>query len=149
MRNADWIKKKAHEVVYKAGTNDPIKICEEMGIYVTHRDLGRAYLGHYTKMYRIPLITLSSQNDEFEDHYACGHELGHHYCQHGNNTEWLSRNNLRFNTMGSEYEANKFMVDVMLEGVDFSEFETKEQLLKTCGIPMWAERYVNWDTLNN
>ena len=121
-----------------------MKICEENGIYVCHQNLGRAFLGHYTNIRRIPLITLSSQNNEFEDNYACCHELGHHYCHHGNNTEWLSRNNLKFNTMGSEYEANLFMVSVMLEGADISDFETKEQLLKTCGVPLWAERYVTF-----
>lgn len=93
-------------------------------------------------MRRIPLITLSSRNNEFEDNYTCGHELGHHYCKHGNNTEWLSKHNLKFNTWGAEYEANMFMVNLMLAGVDTSEFETKEQLFKTCGIPLWAEKYV-------
>ncbi|ABQ83402.1 ImmA/IrrE family metallo-endopeptidase [Limosilactobacillus reuteri] len=143
MRNADWIKQKALEVVYDAGTNNPMKICEENGIYVCHQDLGKAFLGHYTNIRRIPLITLSSQNSEFENTYTCGHELGHHYCDHGNNTEWLSRQNLKFNTWGSEYEANLFMVNIMLADVDLSEFETKEQLLKTYGIPLWASRYVD------
>ncbi len=32
MRNSDWIKKKAQEVVHNAGTNNPMKICEENGI---------------------------------------------------------------------------------------------------------------------
>ena len=122
MRNADWIKQKALEVVYDAGTNNPMKICEENGIYVCHQDLGKAFLGHYTNIRRIPLITLSSQNSEFENTYTCGHELGHHYC---------------------EYEANLFMVNIMLADVDLSEFETKEQLLKTYGIPLWASRYVD------
>ena len=142
MRNADWIKQKALEVVYDAGTNTAMKICDENGIYVWHQDLGKAFLGHYTNFRRIPLITLSSRNNEFEDTYTCGHELGHHYCEHGNNTEWLSKHNLKFNTWGSEYEANLFMVNVMLAGIDLSEFETKEQLLKTYGIPLWAARYV-------
>ena len=145
MRTSEWIKKKAHEVVYNAGTNNPMKICENNGIYVCHQDLGRNFLGHYTNIKRIPIITLSTENSEFEDTYACCHELGHHYCHHGNNTEWLSRNNLKFNTLGSEYEANMFMVTMMLEGVDFSEFETKEQLFKSCGIPLWAERYVDFN----
>ena len=143
MRTVDWIKKKARETVYKAGTNDPMKICEQNGIYVCHQNLGNAFLGHYTKIRRIPLITLSSRNSDFEDFYTCGHELGHHYCDHGNNTEWLSRHNLRFNTMGSEYEANLFMVNLLLAGVDLSSYETKEQLLKSNGIPMWAARYVD------
>lgn len=143
MRNSDWIKKKAQEVVSNAGTNNPMKICVENGIYVCHQDLGNAFLGHYTNFRRIPLITLSSRNNDFEDNYTCGHELGHHYCHHGNNTEWLSRNNLKFSTLGSEYEANLFMVDIFLEGVDLSEFDTKEQVCQSCGIPLWAARYIN------
>ena len=147
MLSKEWIKHKAHEVVYKAGTNNPILICERNHIPVCHQNLGRAILGHYTNVSRIPLITLSAQNDEFEDNYACAHELGHHYCQHGNNTEWLSRNNLRFNTFGSEYEANKFMVDMMLDGVNAHDFETREQLMRYCHIPSWADRYIDWDLL--
>ena len=30
----------------------------------------------------------------------------------------------------------------MLDGINKRDFETKEQLLKACGIPLWAERYV-------
>lgn len=139
------IKRKAHEVVYATGTRDPLKVCEAKHIPVYYDDLGKQIMAYHTVIKRIPAIVLSTRNSEFENTYSCGHELGHHYCHHGNNTEWLSRNNLKFNTLGSEYEANMFMVTMMLEGVDFSEFETKEQLFKSCGIPLWAERYVDFN----
>lgn len=51
--------------------------------------------------------------------------------------------------MGNEAEANEFMVDLMLDGVNPHDYETKSQLLRACGIPTWAERYVDWGTLIN
>ena len=42
MLSKEWIKHKAHEVVYSAGTRDPFKICEEAGIPYYYDDLGKA-----------------------------------------------------------------------------------------------------------
>src|SRR5699024_12330468 len=80
---------------------------------------------------------------------SCGHELGHHFCRHTGNTECLNRKNLRFSTMGNEAEANEFMVDLMLDGVNPRDYDTKGHLLQSCGIPAWAEKYVDWETLTN
>ena len=136
------IKRKAHEVVYSAGTRDPIKICEAKNIPVYYDDLGKQIMVYHTVIKRIPAIVLSTRNSEFENTYSCGHELGHHFCRHKGNAEHLDRKNLRFSSIGDEAEANEFMVDVMLDGINKRDFETKEQLLKACGIPLWAERYV-------
>lgn len=136
------IKRKAHEVVYSAGTRDPIKICEAKNIPVYYDDLGKQIMAYHTVIKRIPAIVLSTRNSEFENTYSCGHELGHHFCRHKGNAEYLDRKNLRFSSIGDEAEANEFMVDLMLDGINKRDFETKEQLLKACGIPLWAERYV-------
>lgn len=141
------IKRKAHEVVYSTGTCDPIKICEAKHIPVYHDDLGKQIMAYHTVIKRIPAIVLSTRNSEFEDNYSCGHELGHHFCRHTGNTECLKRNNLRFSAMGNEAEANEFMVDLMLDGVNPRDYETKEQLLKTHGVPAWAEKYVDWKAM--
>lgn len=141
------IKRKAREVVYSTGTRDPIKICEAKRIPIYYDDLGKQIMAYHTVIKRIPAIVLSTRNNEFEDNYSCCHELGHHFCRHVGNTECLNRNNLRFSAMGSEAEANEFMVDLLLTGVNPHDYETKEQLLKTCGIPVWAEKYVDWKTL--
>lgn len=141
------IKRKAHEVVYATGTRDPLKVCEAKHIPVYYDDLGKQIMAYHTVIKRIPAIVLSTRNSEFENTYSCGHELGHHFCQHTGNTECLNRNNLRFSAMGNEAEANEFMVDLMLDGVNPHDYETKGQLLQVCGIPAWAEKYVDWDTL--
>ena len=39
------------------------------------------------------------------------------------------------------------MVDMMLDGVNARDFETKQQLMRYCHIPAWAERYIDWDLL--
>lgn len=141
------IKRKAHEVVYEAGSCSPIKICESKHIPVYYDDLGSQIMAYHTVIKRIPAIVLSTRNSEFENTYSCGHELGHHFCRHTENTECLNRDNLRFSTMGNEAEANEFMVDLMLDGINPQDYETKEQLLKSRGIPDWAEKYVDWQHL--
>lgn len=143
------IKRKAHEVVYETGTRDPIKICEAKHIPVYYDDLGNQIMAYHTIIKRIPAIVLSTRNSEFENTYSCGHELGHHFCRHTGNTKCLNRSNLRFSTMGNEAEANEFMVDLMLNGVNPRDYETKRQLLQACEIPIWAERYVDWERMTN
>lgn len=145
----ECIKRKAHEVVYKTGTRDPIKICEAKHIPVYYDDLGNQIMAYHAIIKRIPAIVLSTRNSEFENTYSCGHELGHHFCRHTGNTECLNRSNLRFSTMGNEAEANEFMVDLMLDGVNHRDYETKRQLLQACGIPTWAERYADWERMTN
>lgn len=143
------IKRKAHEVVYETGTRDPIKICEAKHIPVYYDDLGNQIMAYHTIIKRIPAIVLSTRNSKFENTYSCGHELGHHFCRHTGNTKCLNRSNLRFSTMGNEAEANEFMVDLMLDGVNPRDYETKRQLLQACEIPIWAERYVDWERMTN
>ena len=143
------IKRKAHEVVYETGTRDTIKICEAKHIPVYYDDLGNQIMAYHTIIKRIPAIVLSTRNSEFENTYSCGHELGHHFCRHTGNTKCLNRSNLRFSTMGNEAEANEFMVDLMLDGVNPRDYETKRQLLQACEIPIWAERYVDWERMTN
>lgn len=67
---------------------------------------------------------LSTRNDNFENLF-CGHELGHHFCRHKGNAEYLERSNLAFTTIGNKYEANEFMVDMLLDGVHKADFNTK------------------------
>ena len=136
------IKRKAHDVVYSAGTSNPEKVCDVNPIPVYYADLGKNIMAYHTVIKRIPAIVLSTRNSEPENVYACCHELGHHFCRHKGNAECLNKSNLVYSAMGDEAEANQFMVDMLLDGVDVTEYDTKEQLMKACGIPSWAERYV-------
>lgn len=147
MLNKEWIKRKAHQVVRTAGTRDPFKICEANNIPVYYYDLGKQIMAYHSTIKRIPAIVLSTRNSEFENGYACGHELGHHFCRHKGNTECLQRSNLRFVTYGDEFEANEFMADMFLDGVDIDDYETKDQLMMACHIPTWAEKYIDWDSV--
>lgn len=141
------IKRKAHKIAHSAGTNDPIKICEAEHIPVYYDDLGKQIMAYHTIIKRIPSIVLSTRNNDFENNYSCGHELGHHFCRHAGNTECLNRHNLHFSSIGNEAEANEFMVDLLLENANPYDYETKDQLLDACRIPRWAEKYVNWQDL--
>lgn len=147
MLTKEWIKRKAHQVVRSAGTHDPFKICEANNIPVYYYNLGKQIMAYHTTIKRIPAIVLSTRNSEFENSYACGHELGHHFCRHKGNTEYLQRSDRRFITYGDEFEANEFMADMFLDGVDIDDYETKDQLMMACHIPTWAEKYIDWDSV--
>lgn len=66
---------------------------------------------------------------------------------HDTNTQTLTRQGRNFTIYGVEYEANVFMVELLLHGINLAEYPTRECLLKSCGVPKWAERYVDWDYL--
>lgn len=143
------IRKRVDDLVKKYGTTNPFELSEHLGINLAYDDLREGLLGYRTVMYRIPCIVLSSNNDETENTEVCGHELGHHICCHDTNVEQLKRDNLRFISYGVEYEANCFMVELLLHGVNIAEYPTKQILLDSCGVPDWAERYIDWEYLKS
>lgn len=104
-------------------------------------------MGFRSVVKRAPMILLNLRNSETENYIVCMHELGHHNCSHSNNADKLTKKNMRFIAQGDEYEANCFMVELLLHGANLAEYPNKQALLDDCGIPSWAERYVDWDYL--
>lgn len=39
------------------------------------------------------------------------------------------------------------MIELLTYGVNVACFSSEEQLLKSCNVPDWAERYVDWNYL--
>jgi len=141
------IRKLAHSIVEEFRTTNPYELCEALGVPVFYKDLGKATMGLRSKLNRAPLIVLSTRNLDEENDFVCIHELGHHCCNHKNNSDKLTKDNLRFIAQGDEYEANFFMVSVLTYGVNLAEYPTKQHLLTDCKVPVWAERYMDWEYL--
>jgi Zn-dependent peptidase ImmA (M78 family) len=138
------IRRKVQTLIKKYGTSNPYELCEYLGVYIYHKDLGKNIMGLRTMINRAPMILLNERNSEKEDYSTCLHELGHHCCNHKNNADGLTRKNLRFIAQGEEFEANYFMVSVLTYESNLAEYPTRQAFLDSCGIPHWAERYVDW-----
>lgn len=141
------IRTKAHSLIEKYGTSDPYELSDYLGVHIFYKDLGKNIMGTRSMLNRAPIILLNSRNTKEEEIVVCRHELGHHICGHTNNADKLTKDNMRFIAQGDEYEANFFMVSLMTHGLNLAEYPTKQALLDSCGIPTWAERYVDWEYL--
>lgn len=141
------IRKMVNKYVKKFNTKNPYELANYLGIHIDYDDLGKEFMGYRSHILRIPIIILNCNNTDQENFETCCHELGHHCCGHDTNTQTLTRQGRNFTIYGVEYEANVFMVELLLHGINLAEYPTRECLLKNCGVPEWAERYVDWDYL--
>jgi len=141
----ELIRKTAWSLVKKFNTNDPIKLCKYLDIPVYYHELGDNILGFRTNLYGVSSIVLNSASDSQTQRITCGHELGHDRCNHDDNTDFLQRSSLYTRVYGTEYEANCFMVELMLARNDIDEsVDTQEGILRSVSIPTWAANYVDW-----
>lgn len=65
-------------------------------------------MGFRSMITRAPIILLNSRNNDEENFIVCCHELGHQVCNHKNNADALTKQNMRFIAQGDEFEANFF-----------------------------------------
>lgn len=143
------IRDKIKQLVKKYDTTDPVELCDYLNISRYLFDLGKDTMGFRTEICRISSIALNSRNSDKENFITTCHELGHHVCGHSTNTEFLKHSNLVYVRQGVEYEANVFMVELLTYGVNAACFSSEEQLLKSCNVPKWAERYVDWNYIRS
>lgn len=140
------IRKIATNLVKEFQTNDPIELCECLDIPVHYNDLGKNVMGYRTNLFGVSSIVLNSRLTSTEARYTCGHELGHDRCGHEDNADYLRKSSLYSRILyGTEYEANCFMVELMLAENSLDDYvDTKEGVLQSISIPMWAAPYVDW-----
>lgn len=139
------IRMQAIKLVTEYQTNDPIKLCKCLGIPVLYAELGRNIMGYRTRIYGVSTITLNTSVSMTDQRITCGHELGHHICGHDENMDFLKRSSLFTKVVGDEYEANCFMVELMLASHDWSSLTTQEGVLRSVSLPTWASDYVDWN----
>ena len=138
------IRNQAIALVKGYQTNDPIKLCKYLDIPVLYAELGRNIMGYRTRIYGVSTITLNTSLSMTDQRITCGHELGHHICGHDENMDFLKRSSLFTKMVGDEYEANCFMVELMLASHDWMPAETQEGVLRSVSLPTWAVDYVDW-----
>ena len=129
------IRQLAKRVYREFETYDPFRICRLKDITVLYAPLG-SLNAHYTKIFRIPVITINSALDEDEANIACLHELGHLFLGHNDNKIYCSQK-IHLRVTPWEIAANQFAVEYKLLAVDTDDFRyyTTEQIAKLAGIP--------------
>ena len=135
MVDYDSIRDVVKRVYKEFGTFDPFKICCYKGITVLYAPLGTLN-AHYSKLYRIPIITINSSLDERSAIIACFHELGHLFLKHNENKIYCSqKTNLKVSPW--EEDANLFVVEYLLLQLDSDDkrYYTKQQIATLAGIP--------------
>lgn len=81
--HAEYIKKKADEILRLSGGRDPFEAAEITGAKISYKDLG-SLKGAYFGTFSVPVIVISDSLDENMRRVVCAHELGHHILHSGN-----------------------------------------------------------------
>ncbi len=134
--NSERIRHTVASLCRRYNSRDPFQIVNEMGILLTFEPLG-ALNGYYTKKYRIKHIHINEQLSEFDQRFACAHELGHAVQHPDANTPFLTQNTY-LSVDKLEYEANKFAVEFLIPDDALYEYVhdykyTAEQISRILG----------------
>ena len=114
---AEYIHHRAAAVIKRCGTQNPLQIAEDLGIYVHYVDELKELLGMYTCIHRERHILLNANMDERVTRMVCGHEIGHD-CLHRDlvrDISGLQEFTLFDIRSETEYEANAFCAHLMIE----------------------------------
>lgn len=128
----EHITKLVKEITAKHNTSDPFKIANELNIAVFYEDLGTT-LGYYNSHFRIKIIHINENINEYSKEFVCAHELGHAILHPDANTPFLKKQTL-FSNEKIELEANFWAMSLLFSSVN--ECVTKEEAIEKYGIPI-------------
>jgi len=128
------IRKIIKKLIQKAGTNNPYKICKELGILVEFKDLGKV-LGFFKCHRRQKIICLNETLCPIRAKQVCAHELGHVVLHPCVNTVYLDLCTYAV-TEKFENEANRFAAELLITDADASEHKEQsiEAIASTLGV---------------
>ena len=115
---------KAREIVRRCGTRDPLRIAQELGIYVDYIDNFDALLGMYTYRYKERHILLNSKMDAMLTRMVFGHEIGHDTIHHdlARRNDMLPEFVLFDIRTRHEYEANTFAAHLCIDDEEMLDY---------------------------
>lgn len=105
------ISEQVDELLKAYNTNCPFKLAKFLGIQIVHEQLGNT-LGYYNRRFRVKVIHINENLDEYRKIFVCAHELGHALLHPEANTPFLKTNTF-FSTEKIEREANEFAVHLL------------------------------------
>lgn len=132
------VKRVVTKLIKKHDTSCPLTLAKRLNVEVEFVNLGKKFLGFYSKKGRVPVITINNNVSEKQQLFICAHELGHHVLQPGLNTPFLAKNTF-FSTDIYEIEAHTFAIELLFYN---HHCITKEDL-DSFGIPHELMKYKN------
>lgn len=116
------IYKRANNLIQRYGTNDPIKLADDMGIWVREFDTPTELLGMYICKYNHRVIILNPNVNEYLYRMVAGHEIGHDQEHRDIVKNGLMKEFQLFNmTNITEYEANAFASHLLIDEKEMME----------------------------
>lgn len=106
------IKPVVKRLIHKYDTNDPYRLCWELGIKVFHKDLG-SIMGIFQQSRRIQYIYINSALDDVRARQTCAHELGHSRLHADANACFLCTKTF-MGTAKHEIQANIFAAELLI-----------------------------------
>ena len=116
MTNVNYISNKVSYLVKKYGTRNPFKLCKELNIRISYKDLGYSIKAFYFYQSRIKNIVINSRIAKTVQNLLCAHELGHAILHENLATmRGFSELTLFDSVIPTEYEANLFAAELLIE----------------------------------
>ena len=103
------------KLIKRYKTNNPYKLCEQIGIEVVHADIG-SLKGMYTCIKRNRFIVINENLDDNIKKIVCAHELAHDQLHRGiSSSSWMKDYDLTIVNSKYEYEANMFAAELLVQ----------------------------------
>ena len=103
------------KLIKRYKTNNPYKLCEQMGIEVVHADIG-SLKGMYTCIKRNRFIVINESLEDVIKKIVCAHELAHDQLHRGmSSSSWMKDYDLTIVNSKYEYEANMFAAELLVQ----------------------------------
>ena len=123
MINSKEIYLKANRLVRIHETRNPLKIAEELGIFIYYSDDFTKLLGMYSYSFKNRAIFLNNRMDEELTLMVSAHELGHDTLHREEAKNTTMKEFDLFNIKDpSEYEANAFAAHLLLDTEEFLDY---------------------------
>lgn len=128
MSSIDYIASVADKLVTKYDTRNPYKICDELGIHIHLKDLGRDIKAYYFYQSRIRNIVVNNRVSDVIRRILVAHELGHDRL-HKDIAMLKGFQEIELFDMAqpTEYEANLFAAELLIDDAELLERLNDEQ----------------------
>ncbi|MGN8964146.1 ImmA/IrrE family metallo-endopeptidase [Bariatricus sp. HCP28S3_D3] len=130
------------KLIKKYGTRDPFEIMDQMNIVVGETSRYKTLKGYCFMSCKTIYVMISSFLSEEEKMIVAAHELGHIILHRSQLKMAPMQDDTLYNmTDNTEYQANLFVADLLIEDEDIEEMVQNEVRLIIC---RWRYRVISW-----
>ncbi len=116
MRRSEYIHRRAEDVVKRAGSREPLRVAEALGVEIYWNGELSGLLGFYTVVKRKRAIVLNNRLPEVMIRMVVAHEIGHDVLHRAEAKQGVMQEFALFDMKSKlEYEANVFAAHLLLD----------------------------------